>query len=264
MTTHSTLFNFHHTSPSNPLSSSTTTPHLHLSCSFKPKPPKPSSSFSFAPTPIPARDRVIDFGKHKGKMLGTLPSTYLKWVSTNLRARDFEHWAKLADQVLSDAVYRDRIEWESAENALSGNRSNAGGVSELLGISDRFGWDNDDKVGWSKVNFELLGTSKGGRIPRRKSETEVEEQSGLEERETKGEGLGEKRRERRERRMRMQREQGGVGKEEKVGGSLGNGVGLGRRTSKENGDEDNWMVDNSKKFPGRESLLRKAYSRRFL
>lgn len=196
-------------------------------------------------------------------MLGSLPSTYLRWVSKNLRARDFEDWAKLADQVLDDAVYRDRIEWESAENALSGNRSNAGGVSELLGISERFGWDNDDKVGWSKVNFELLGTSKGGRIPRRTTG----KQRVLEETAKQVEGLGEgadKRRERRQRRMRTQREEGGgIGKEdklgivEKVGGSFG-------RNNKENGNEDNWMVDNSKRFPGRESLLKKAYSRRFL
>ncbi|KAM0954739.1 hypothetical protein TB2_022860 [Malus domestica] len=55
-------------------------------------------------------------------MLGTLPSAYLKWVSKNLRTRDFEEWAKLADQVLDDAVYRDRIEWELAENILNGNR----------------------------------------------------------------------------------------------------------------------------------------------
>ncbi|XP_050379842.1 mitogen-activated protein kinase kinase kinase 5-like [Argentina anserina] len=126
-------------------------------------------------------------------------------------------------------------------------RSNAGGVSELLGISDRFGWDNDDKVGWSKVNFELLGTSKGGRIPRRKSESEA----GVEEREKKkkgAEGLGEKRR------MRMQRDEGRVGKEEKKG--LGDRVGLLGRSNKENGENE--------KFPGRESLLRKAYIRRFL
>ena len=69
----------------------------------------------------------------------------------------------------------------------------------------------------------------------------------------------------------MQREEGGVGKEdekvgvvEKVGGSFGDGVGLERKSRKENGDEDNWVVDNSKKFPRRGSLLRKAYSRKFL
>lgn len=71
--------------------------------------------------------------------------------------------------MLEDPVYRDRIEWEFAEGVLNGNRAlrTESAVSELLEISERFGWDNQDKVGWSRVNFELLGTSKGGRIPRR-------------------------------------------------------------------------------------------------
>ncbi|PHT27012.1 hypothetical protein CQW23_33383 [Capsicum baccatum] len=80
-----------------------------------------SSSRSFGSRQIPARDRVIDFGKYKGKMLGTLPSKYLKWVTKNLRARDFEEWANLADQVLSDPVYKDRIEWEFAQALLNGD-----------------------------------------------------------------------------------------------------------------------------------------------
>ncbi|XP_058780350.1 uncharacterized protein LOC131653995 [Vicia villosa] len=117
-----------------------------------------------------ARDRVIDFGKYKGKMLGSLPSTYLKWVSKNLRARDFEEWAILADQVLVDPIYRDRIEWEFALDVLDGNcarlSSTGSADSKLHEISERFGWDNLDKIGWSKVDFDLLGTSKGGRIPR--------------------------------------------------------------------------------------------------
>ncbi|XP_026437181.1 uncharacterized protein LOC113335296 [Papaver somniferum] len=105
-------------------------------------------------------------------MLGTLPSKYLKWVSKTLRARDFEEWAQLADQVLVDPVYKDRIEWELAEVLLNGNEISSGKnvkspVSDLLEISERFGWDNDDKIGWSKINFELLGTSKTGRIPRK-------------------------------------------------------------------------------------------------
>jgi len=120
-----------------------------------------------------ARDRVIDFGKYKGKMLGSLPPSYLKWVSKNLRARDFEEWAILADQVLQDPIYKDRIEWEFALNVLNGNKISSTAAksigaadSVLQEISERFGWDNHDKVGWSKVDFNLLGTSKGGRIPR--------------------------------------------------------------------------------------------------
>ncbi|XP_068657471.1 uncharacterized protein [Aristolochia californica] len=119
---------------------------------------------------LPARDRVIDFGKYKGRMLGTLPSTYLKWVTKNLRARDYEEWAKLADEVLHDPYYKDRLEWEHAESILQGNDSrrstSAKPVADLLEISERFGWDNDDKIGWKGVDFALLGTSKGGRIPR--------------------------------------------------------------------------------------------------
>ncbi|XP_023548140.1 uncharacterized protein LOC111806868 [Cucurbita pepo subsp. pepo] len=127
------------------------------------------------PNPIPPRDRVIGFGRHKGKMLGALTSSYLKWISKNLRARDTEEWAILADQVLEDPVYQDRIQWEFAHSLMSGGDGRRGTgrdgvVSELLEISDRFGWDWDGGAhdgGWRDVNFELLGTSKGGRIPRR-------------------------------------------------------------------------------------------------
>lgn len=124
---------------------------------------------------------MIDFGKYSGRMLGTLPSSYLKWVSKNLRARDYQEWANRADEVLTDPVYADRIEWEHAQRILTGNEvSRVAGtrvhsnsytqkpVSDLLEVSRRFGWDNDDKEGWGKVDFELLGTSKGGRIPRLK------------------------------------------------------------------------------------------------
>ncbi|XP_026431659.1 uncharacterized protein LOC113328882 [Papaver somniferum] len=105
-------------------------------------------------------------------MLGTLPTKYLKWVSKTLRARDFEEWAQLADQVLVDPSYKDRIEWELIDVLLNGNEISSGKnvkshVSDLLEISERFGWDNDDKIGWIMINFELLGTSKTGRIPRK-------------------------------------------------------------------------------------------------
>nr|XP_010911277.1 uncharacterized protein LOC105037294 [Elaeis guineensis] len=159
-------------------------PLLHLPCSqLRPPLSSPSSPLlplfrpicSYSPRPkwnpqnVPVRDRVIDFGKHKGRMLGSLPSNYLLWVSKNLRARDFEHWARLADEVLHDHVYRDRIEWESAERILNGDGRRASSespVSDLLEISERFGWDNEDKAGWARVDFQLLGTSMGGRIPR--------------------------------------------------------------------------------------------------
>ncbi|KAK9097535.1 hypothetical protein Sjap_023032 [Stephania japonica] len=82
---------------------------------------------------IPARDRVIDFGRHKGSMLGTLPSKYLKWVSRNLRAREFEEWARLADEVLEDPVYRDRLEWEVAERVLMGEFEGGGKMRGSIG-----------------------------------------------------------------------------------------------------------------------------------
>ncbi|XP_073147814.1 uncharacterized protein [Henckelia pumila] len=144
--------------------------------------------FLMSASKIPARDRLISFGKYRGKMLGSLPSSYLKWVSKNLRAGDTQEWAKLADEVLVDSVYRDRMEWELAENVLNGNNvgsssssssssslgNSNSSVSVLLEMSERFGWDNDDKVGWSKIDFGLLGTSKGGRIPRRSLEPDKE------------------------------------------------------------------------------------------
>ncbi|KAL5990353.1 hypothetical protein ACLOJK_011253 [Asimina triloba] len=162
--------------------------------------PSPAISLSFRPIAfynqrkptslqVPATDRVIDFGKYKGRMLGTLPSKYLRWVSKNLQARDFEEWAKLADQVLEDPVYKDRLEWELAEQVLTGNDPRASrtesAASDLLEISRRFGWDNEDKAAWSGIDFELIGTTKGRRIPRigssesRKSELSGDGERGL-------------------------------------------------------------------------------------
>lgn len=232
---------------------------------------------------IPARDRPIDFGKYKGKMLGTLPSTYLKWVSKNLRARDFEEWAKLADEVLEDPVYRDRIEWESAQKILNGDvvvtssssiPQNA--VSELLDISERFGWDNEDKLGWAKIDFRLLGTSKGGRIPRLLPSSGVrpndegagsvkpklsKSQYGAVERETVGR---DKRRERRER-LKM-RKNGSIDNGEKSDILLNDKGSFG--TSRHNKMEENERVvdegvmKTESPFPGRESLIKKVLNRR--
>ncbi|KAI3981187.1 hypothetical protein MKX01_016322 [Papaver californicum] len=164
--------NFHYFLPSSNPPITLSTQSKTLFCSFNPVPSSSSTRRNISISAIPARDKIIDFGKHKGRMLGTLPSKYLKWVSKTLRARDFEEWAQLADQVLVDPVYKDRIEWELAEVLLNGNEISSGKnvkspVSDLLEISERFGWDNDDKIGWSKINFELLGTSKTGRIPRK-------------------------------------------------------------------------------------------------
>lgn len=211
-------------------------------------------------TNIPARDRVIDFGKYKGKMLGTLPSKYLKWVTKNLRARDFEEWAQLADQVLSDPIYKDRIEWEFAQNLLNGDVSAAGkqsAVSELLDISTRFGWDNDDKLGWSKIDFELLGTSKGGRIPRLSDSpnktTGVEDKKASDGVDSPQEEGEKDNRERRRERIRLQRRKNESGSTISI---------TQRRASSDHFNPPIRSFDTAtpSRFPGRESLLKKALS----
>lgn len=212
---------------------------------------------------IPARDRVIDFGKYKGKMLGTLPSKYLKWVTKNLRARDFEEWAQLADQVLSDPIYKDRIEWEFAQNLLNGELSVAGtqnAVSELLEISTRFGWDNEDKLGWSKIDFELLGTSKGGRIPRLSdspnNSIRAEEKKGRAGDDSRQEEEGEKdNRERRRERVRLQRR-----KNESGANSDHFNPPNSRSFDTTSYNTSSGITEAPSRFPGRKSLLKKALS----
>ncbi|KAK9099732.1 hypothetical protein Scep_023162 [Stephania cephalantha] len=216
--------------------------------------PSPIRAKNVVVASIPARDRVIDFGRHKGCMLGALPSKYLKWVSKNLRAREFEEWARLADEVLEDPVYRDRLEWELAERVLRGEcgsgvlkwSENESSVLSLLEISERFGWDNDDKVGWKRIDFSLLGTSKGGRIPRKgfgsmsSSERDLGE---FEVREGKVWGsirsVGGRRVERRER-QRL------------------------RRDLRKDENQNRRVEGNSNLFPGREGLLRKVIDSRKL
>ncbi|ESQ30371.1 hypothetical protein EUTSA_v10012117mg [Eutrema salsugineum] len=227
---------------------------------------------------LAARDTIIDFGKHKGKMLGSLPSSYLKWVSKNLRAGDSEFWAKLADEVLEDDVYKDRTEWEFAEKILRGsdesmkaltsvrkNGEEANSVSMLLEISERFGWDNEDKIGWSKINFELLGTSKGGRIPRlRQSREEDEERREMVRRreinkkEKEEDGNGWRRRERRERlRQSLGREKEAGDDGKTVNRSDQKGI-LGKLENIEKQLEPKIYSP----FPGRESLLKKVMNKR--
>ncbi|XBH87749.1 hypothetical protein VPH35_075152 [Triticum aestivum] len=123
----------------------------------------------------PARDRVIDFGKHKGQMLGTLPPSYLRWVVAELDYGDTAAWARLAREVLDDPVYVDRVEWEHAHRFLRGDSKfdyvydDAGedGDGPLQEMAERFGWDLSDEDGWGRLDFRLLGTSYGGRIPRK-------------------------------------------------------------------------------------------------
>ncbi|KAK2965474.1 hypothetical protein RJ640_008268 [Escallonia rubra] len=243
-----------------------------VSCFYK-DPKKVKIPTTVSATLIPARDRVIDFGKHKGRMLGTLPSIYLKWVSKNLRARDFEDWAKLADQVLEDPVYRDRIEWEFAEKLLNGDvlsspasRSDQGAVAELLEMSERFGWDNEDKVGWSKINFGLLGTSKGGRIPRDSGGGDGRRKVEMK-REKVGAMGGERRRERRDR-MRSKR---GTTDTAKGATAAASGMQFDEDGDDENGEnqvksemDGDRTAQVSSPFPGREALFKKVLNRRKL
>ncbi|KAM3262185.1 hypothetical protein ACQJBY_052718 [Aegilops geniculata] len=121
----------------------------------------------------PARDRVIDFGKHKGQMLGTLPPSYLRWVVAELDYGDTLVWARLAREVLDDPVYVDRVEWEHAHRFLRGDSKfdyvydDDDGDGPLQEMAERFGWDLSDEDGWGRLDFRLLGTSYGGRIPRK-------------------------------------------------------------------------------------------------
>lgn len=201
-------------------------------------------------TSAPARDRVIDFGKYKGKMLGSVPSSYLKWVSNNLRAGDFVEWANLADQVLRDPIYRDRIEWEFAHHVLTGNattNSSSSSSSLLEEISERFGWDNLDKVGWSQVDFDLLGTSKGGRIPRlvdvNFKDTQPKHYSPVPPSSAAQWGWGRRRMERRERqkKMRLRRAQAETETQEDM-------------TDGRNQNQHSNAIANP--FPGRQAFLR--------
>ncbi|XBI96373.1 hypothetical protein VPH35_032663 [Triticum aestivum] len=73
----------------------------------------------------PARDQVIDFGKHKGQMLGTLSPSYLRWVVAELDYGDILVWVRLAREVLDDPVYVDHVEWEHAHRFLRGDSKEA-------------------------------------------------------------------------------------------------------------------------------------------
>ncbi|XBI93900.1 hypothetical protein VPH35_030651 [Triticum aestivum] len=121
----------------------------------------------------PVRDRVIDFGKHKGQMLGTLPPSYLRWVVAELDCGNTLVWARLAHEVLDDPVYVDRVEWEHAHRFLRGD-------SKFDYVYDDDGGDGPSRrwpsasarisptrTAGAVLDFRLLGTSYGRRIPRK-------------------------------------------------------------------------------------------------
>ncbi|TKV98301.1 hypothetical protein SEVIR_9G551000v4 [Setaria viridis] len=124
-----------------------------------------------APSSRPARDRVIEFGKYKGQMLGTLPPSYLRWVVAELDYGDTAAWASLARDVLDDPIYFDRVEWEHAHRFLRGDAdydyAYDDGDGPLQEMAERFGWDLSDEEGWGRLDLRLIGTSYGGRIPRK-------------------------------------------------------------------------------------------------
>ena len=93
---------------------------------------------------------------------------YLKWMVKNLKGGMLEDWVEYAQEVLDDPLYRDRIEWEKVEKLLveSHDLAKFSNNRDALAPARMYGWDLDNDAAWSKVNFSLLGTSKGGQIPR--------------------------------------------------------------------------------------------------
>ncbi|XBH98211.1 hypothetical protein VPH35_127758 [Triticum aestivum] len=95
----------------------------------------------------PTRDHMIDLGKHKGQMLGTLPSYYLRWVVAELGHGDTLVWERLAREVLDDPVYVDRVKWEHAHRFLHGDSKfdyvydDVDDDGPLQEMAERFGWD---------------------------------------------------------------------------------------------------------------------------
>ncbi|KAL3689010.1 hypothetical protein R1sor_015319 [Riccia sorocarpa] len=115
-----------------------------------------------------ARDREIEFGKFKGSPLGTMSSKYLKWMAKNLRNGPQSEWAEYAEEVLEDPYYQDRLEWEKVEKlmTMAHDVDKITGNRDVLAPAKVFGWDLENDTAWRKVNFALLGTTRGGRIPR--------------------------------------------------------------------------------------------------
>lgn len=78
-------------------------------------------------------------------------------------------WADYAQEVLDDPLYQDRIEWEKVEKLLvhSHDLAQLANSRDALAPARMYGWDIDNESAWSGVNFALLGTTKGGKIPRK-------------------------------------------------------------------------------------------------
>lgn len=143
--------------------------------------------------------------------------------------------------------------------------SDGNGVSDqLLELSQRFGWDYEDEVGWKKINFRLLGTSKGGRIPRvceRREggeELKVKTEKARKEERVVSEGRV-RRRERREKVRSKSVGRSGVLVSEQP---LEKRLGSEEMRRVDNEIKEDRAADIRSRFPGRQSLLEKALSRR--
>lgn len=141
-------------------------------------------------------------------------------------------------------------------------------VADINEIAEKFDWDMEDHAGWSQVNLGLLGTSYGGRIPRktdwwsRRDKFKKAAASDDDTEEEAAEVIGGQRRrrmERREKRMlKSERERGlGLGL-----GELG-GTTQEEEESKSNGDvlgKSQYPRLENGLFPGRESFFKKVTS----
>lgn len=89
-------------------------------------------------------------------------------MTKNLRGTIYSEWADYAQEVLDDPLYLDRIEWEKVEKLLvhSHDLAKLSNNKDALAPARIYGWDLDNEAAWSKVDFALLGTTKGGKIPR--------------------------------------------------------------------------------------------------
>ncbi|KAH7387908.1 hypothetical protein KP509_16G048000 [Ceratopteris richardii] len=103
--------------------------------------------------------------------MGTLPPGYLRWLIREGHDPSLAVWADYAKQVLQDPYYRDRVEWQKIEKLSSKGevpkREPSGIGASAKESMIALGWDLSDRNAWSKVNFSLLGTTAGGRIPRK-------------------------------------------------------------------------------------------------
>jgi hypothetical protein len=156
---------------------------------------------------------------------------------------------------------------------LSGNKASSAVVArsgavavKLQEISERFGWDNNDKVGWSKIDFNRLGTSYGGRIPRlvnrNSSNADADADSKTNQKPSTGMSSSSssrsRRMERRERqKMRLRSSSGGT--HEEVEQEKEDMV-----ADNEEVEDDDIVVDIAvdSRFPGRQALLWKVINRR--